>query len=137
MTSTLRTLLDRVEKGEGADREIDALLEVAFDLRPSCYVGDKRKLIAHRDGYVQVGKGGPSWCSPVYTSSIDAAIYLVEKVVPGFRYGLNAQPGKLVQAWVADDTPQDRPDFSALAKSPARAVTAALLRAKIAQEERT
>lgn len=139
MTTTLRTLLDRVEQGEGADREIDALLDVAFDLRPSFCVGDKGKLIAHSDGYVQVSKGGPSWCSPLYASSIDAAVYLVEKVLPGWKYGFESdrELEKRFVGSVWKDGAMASTLEQSMARTPARAILAALLRAKIAQEERT
>lgn len=141
MTSTLRTLLDRVEQGEGADREIDALLDVAFNLRPGCYAQDRGPLIARRDGYVDVGKSGPSWCSPLHTSSIDAAVSLAEKVLP------EREPLDVLSMAVEHLTLNGFYETKARGPQICRAVIAiilrdkiedeALLRAKIAQEERT
>ncbi|WP_019997223.1 hypothetical protein [Aureimonas ureilytica] len=63
MTTTLRTLLDRVEQGEGAD--------VVLDLDIYLFFSDQ---------------AGAGWRGDIrYTSSIDAAVDLVEKVLPGWR----------------------------------------------------
>jgi hypothetical protein len=67
----LRALLARVENATGPDREIDKALFAVFDPER-----------ANRMTYVQYEGYAPMWTAPAYTASLDAALALVERVLP-------------------------------------------------------
>ena len=106
----LHSLLARVEKAEGADREIDFAIAEALD-------GVNRVSSAARLRY---------------TASLDAAVALVEKVFPRCGYGASLRwpeisrgPDEVAHGWIhhGDDTHEGD------AHTPALALIAALLRA--------
>lgn len=83
--SDLTSLVERVEGASGADRELDALLLPVFD--PALQV---------RHNSVWRGKlccGSLTDCLPPYSASVDAALALVERVLPGCGYDLTFVPG--------------------------------------------
>lgn len=70
----------RVEALEGADREVDA--QVAAALRVGTlhfWAWNFHAWQGRSDGRVYLEEGGPSFAAPHYTSSIDAALTLVER----------------------------------------------------------
>lgn len=136
-------LLARVEAAEGPDRELDALI--------MC------ELVAGRGAYVEQSKINMAWC--IYyapnriwsmssregtwreggwplTASLDAALALCERVLPGHRIELSRVEHGEVGDWVWVGK-IERADFSACwwakLKTPALALLAAMLRALIAQ----
>lgn len=135
--TALEVLLARVEKAEGADRELDALLwcmeeNVTF----SHLVGHGETII-----YFEPPRAGsrrcPGW--PGYTASLDAALSLCERVLPGWivaSIGQQDDRSWWVELWkgaltsyslVADSDSRIR------FKTPALALIAALLKSLIAQ----
>ena len=77
----LTALLERVEAATGPDREIDTEIARAFGWTPPGI-----------NPALWEGKETPSWWAtpgfgmPAYTSSLDAAIALVERVLPGWSW---------------------------------------------------
>ncbi|WP_427023063.1 hypothetical protein ACP4J4_10505 [Aureimonas ureilytica] len=140
VTSTLRTLLDRVEQGEGRDEELDVRLVAAF-FAPATALVEASPFNGAWCIYDGTGRNGrprlwecqPLGHQPSPTSSIDTAVYLVEKVLPGWDHGYESGDGiAFGKVWS-----QGRHDDTVVrgeARTPARAILAALLRAKIAQE---
>ncbi len=90
-------LIERLEKATGPDREIDALLWAHFDNRV-VRIAYGEVIARKRDSLddVRLGFVDPTplrsnfygWDGEAYTASIDAALALVERVLPGFAYGL-------------------------------------------------
>jgi hypothetical protein len=86
----LEELIAALEKADGPIRELDCAIAVAIDgyyeIAPKCeggpigygYVEDGGKR------YVQPGQGGDQLVRS-YTASIDAALGLLERVLPGWR----------------------------------------------------
>lgn len=136
------TLLERVEAASGPDREIDALVWLA--LEPDCVnsrqfwlwrsarpkgeqdraLSDVRLAFARRH-------------APEITASLDAALALVERVLPGWapNVGKNVHHGH----WHAEVQKADEENgnlhFGATAASGALALVAALLKASPEQSE--
>lgn len=65
---TIAEIIEKLEKAEGADRDLDAAIHIATN--PPLREG-------YRFGNI-----------PVYTSSIDAAVQLYDRVLPGFLWGI-------------------------------------------------
>lgn len=133
LVSNLQALLERVEKAEGPDRELDALIWTAATGHethyPNPYMREAEGLHAYTE---RRGDDLSRWYRvPALTNSIDAAVGLVEKMLPGFDVCLARVSGE----WSADIGPPD--SFQAAsAKSrptPALALIAALLKALISQ----
>lgn len=75
MLEQLKSLAERLEGLSGPDREVDALIESAFD--PDWVPDTEWKF-----GFVR-NRGCPTWIksSATFTSSLDAAVALVERVM--------------------------------------------------------
>ncbi len=92
-------LIERLEKATAADRNLDAALHVALvkpeqradDLRyfrvPSASM-DHMEMCAPGTYWLKERSGASLQTAPAYTASLDAALSLVERVLPGFAYGL-------------------------------------------------
>lgn len=112
----MRDLIAKLEKLKGPDREVDGLLAAHFHVK-------------------QITGTWPDWCiDPPVTASLDAAIALVERVLPGWDWGVmsageDGSEGKLWQHGWHDDTVVHA--FHAL---PAIALIIALLKAKEVQD---
>lgn len=122
MTSTeLQTLLERVEKATGPNRKIDALLwPLAPDFtRDVSLTGEE---VAWREH-----------ASPRYTASLDAALALVERVLPGWTWDIGAESyGASAEGAWARVYPRgfmSKGSGNRYAKTPTLALLAALLRA--------
>lgn len=141
----LRSLLERCEKASGPDRELDADLAVAmghFDYRlryglEDCRIVRGRIIDANQVEVGVVGKGGLLFIDdlPKFTASLDAAVALIEKALPGWdwRGQSMGSDGCFAEVWWhgwRDDTV-----IHAEAKSPTLALLSALLKALIAREE--
>lgn len=136
--SELEGLLERVEKAEGPDRELDALIEVATFKTIST---DDDLIYAkpvHRDDNCAKGtfwrksrSGASLHTAPEYTDSIDGAVALVERCLPGWIWDASSTGTAWVQSPGGDH-------FSGQIKpyKPPLAILSALLRALLAQEER-
>jgi len=83
--SEMQKLLERVRAAEGPDRELDAFLCEAFDLpkcqEPDCLPDVLRRII---DCVKVTHDEDPD--VPFYTSSIDSALALVERLLPGWQW---------------------------------------------------
>lgn len=97
-TEQLQSLLDRVREAEGADRAIDASL---FVLGEPSYAstgpmpGWIKEQEAGRDDFKVI---------PRVTASIDAALALTERVLPGWCYKLVQESG--TYTFVVRDAPE-------------------------------
>jgi hypothetical protein len=111
----LANLLARVEKAEGGSRELDALIEVAVRWEQAARAGlqpeHRATWRANRSG--QVGDGHTTYNAEPVSASLDAALGLCERVLPGccvenlgeMRPGC----GELSGHWLAQLAPrQDR-----------------------------
>ena len=122
MRADLQALLERVEKAEGPDRELDDAI-------------DKWKLdtLLTRDTSARF-----ALICPPYTASIDAAVALVEKMLPGWKWCVQREihPDNWFFAYVfIVNEGTSFADHRGMAHGPALALIAALLRALIAQEK--
>lgn len=95
MTEPLEALLQRVQAATGADRQIDGeLAKLAHAIPPDAQwmetnMYGQESLVWYTGGY-----GDYTWWHPFdYTASIDAALALVGKLLPGWRWGLIHQQG--------------------------------------------
>ncbi len=89
----LTELLGRVEAATGPDRELDAAIASMIRYHPygPFHWLDKSPEAVYAPthagwmGFTLPGEDGPrdAWASPEYTASVDAAIALVERVLPG------------------------------------------------------
>lgn len=78
MTADLATLLERVMTASGPDTELDAVIAEAFGYRRlNEHVGADNKLVVR-------WHDGTHKCRINFTASIDTALGLVEKVLPGW-----------------------------------------------------
>lgn len=126
-------LIERLEKAEGSDREIDHAITDAFayffPFQPDPYswrtkVGDK-----YFDTE-RFGRGGSTSDRyvPKYTSSLDAALSLVERKLPGVHWSIsNATVKPRANVWMPQPTRPIMGPYSSGA-TPALAVCLALLR---------
>ena len=128
--SALKELLERVEKAEGPDRELDGAIADALGLAPDNLT---RVSATYYEYTPDPDKGW--WEAGRYTASIDAAVALVEKKLPGCALAIGTmkfiQPGV---PWATIWTTGGDPKWNADAKTPALALIAALLKALIASE---
>lgn len=148
MTTDLSSLIERIEKSEGADREIDAL--IYHDLLGFCRHARKVRTGAQSDtGFDCLDCGADSWgnksrnggypagqglhdSAPRYTASIDAAMTLVPE---GFTGLIPVRGGKLEEAWLWPTDGTMMKGFRVSAATPALALCAAALRARIKETE--
>lgn len=77
MTTNLQSLLTRVEAATSGDRELDTLIAIAF-------TPDARKSEEHHWTLFEIGDYRLAYAEP-YTSSLDAALALVARVLPEWR----------------------------------------------------
>lgn len=129
--SALLELATRCEAATGPDRELDAV--IAATLRVGTEYGWADSYPAWKgrdDGRVYLCKGGPSFPSPNYTASLDAAMTLVPE---GFQFGAGSRDASN-RAWAWCGTDHEKAKI-ANAGSPALAFCAAALRARATGEQ--
>jgi hypothetical protein len=115
---SLSELLERVKAASGPDREIDMAIAREFDLFETL-MGDRR------------------FMRPFYfTASIDAAVALIERALPEANcHGYDAGPNG-VSAYVSrNNIAVGHWSFETKGATPALALVAALLKAKIAEDK--
>lgn len=139
MTTPLHELLERLEKAEGPDREIDALIVVCFRVTDNLAPWvDKNFPVwrARSDGHVEVvhnaGEGGVNWKPESYTASLDAVIALVEKMGWSVHF-LHFSP-KRQNAAICKFNRSDH-GYEAEAKTMPIATLTAMVKALIAEKE--
>lgn len=125
--SNLAVLLERVKAATGPNQELDAQIGLAFGWEPNIYhtawfppdYDDDLK-----DDYLPQ--------LPLFTASIDAALALVEKVLPGWKHAVgNHCPGNYCWLWPDSKT---NGHFEKAASESA-AILAAMLSALIEKEK--
>jgi hypothetical protein len=126
---TLRSLIDRLEAGTGADRELDARIYYNLALtKTSPYALSEDDWVRHFQSGVPLNDGEP----PPLTGSIDASLALVELLLPGWFLHLDyAGDREAEHRWrctVGNETPYTR------APTAPRAILIALMRALLAKE---
>lgn len=129
MEHSLSSLIERLEKASGPDREIDALIFVAVDARdPALRVARSTPL----GWYVEAGDDEDRpLLQPEYTKSLDAALALCERVLPAGWCG-NVDWGVRMPSATLKHVGLDM--YVAFAATPPLALCLALLRA-LSQKE--
>ncbi len=134
MIPDLHDLLTRVEASTGADRELDRDIGLAL-AKPRGLRFDERDETWWDHS---PASGGQRWSPPAYTASLDAALALVERVLPGkMKFVGDLDPTDMrAVATISEDYP-DQPSWRGFAPQGqyALALLAAMLKAKIAQQE--
>jgi len=119
--AVLLALAERVEIGSGADDELDGRI---FDALSSGDLGSAHEAVLDR-------RKRPNWL-PHYTSSIDAVVTLMKRALPGWYWrvghGSHAGPWAHLNR-VHPDSCLPHDEATSYAKSPPRALIAAVLRA--------
>lgn len=129
MTS-LPDLLARVEGATGADREIDSLLWYKLIFDPELA----------KPGYGWMKTPGIGHSAPAFTASLDQALALCSRVLPGWHVQVETHPPcKPNPLGLADATvwesDLDRPYYMASLPTAPLSLLAAMLDALIAQED--
>ena len=91
----LTSLIEKLEKAEGPDRFLDARICWALGLEP--WAGTDEIHLTHFGIGSRIDKR-----TPAYTSSIDAAVSLAERVLPGCRWELTTTGYKPGASLVTD-----------------------------------
>lgn len=127
----LRGLLERVEGGDDTGAlQSDIVEALAPDI-----IRETKDAIIGNERYVVLA--GTSWLMPPpILQSLDAAIALVERVLPGWKWSVGSHGGRFRAGVVKTSPLRPMPTISN-ADTPALALIAALLRAKIAEMETT
>jgi hypothetical protein len=125
--SELSELLERVRKATGPDRKIDAAIARLFDLpiciEPDCLPDVMRRILARMD------EGGDDPEVNAYTASIDAALALVERVLPGWSWSVGVNENhQFPQVVMARSHPTNKV-VTVEGATPALAILAALMAA--------
>lgn len=151
--SDIAALIERVEKADGPDLLLDALIEIEARRQTAYAAGlnDQTRAKWQPVGSSgEVESGGTRYHSPEYTRSIDAAVALIERVLPGWVHGYSGiQPGLMsdkdkpfiadlggpVTLVTYDSFPEPTCEaFGGSGATPALALLHALLRALQSQE---
>jgi hypothetical protein len=113
MSDTPRALASRLEEASGGSRELDREIFVALEPEKAsqrCYAGELEGNVA-------------AYMTPYYTVSLDAALALVERKLPGWSWRIGNRPGG--GAWVLLGTSREEH----LGATPALALLLALVKA--------
>ncbi len=157
----LRSLLSRVESATGPDRELDAAIWCEVGSAPErtldgCLSGAPLDpsyrimgVTMHRmmENFPKDHVGAAiAWCAPKVSSSLDAAVALVERCLPGASFTINSfdvqsRPERVraVRTHLSSYGHPDPTHCGSLGAGPTEplALCAALLKALIARGERT
>ncbi|PZU22454.1 MAG: hypothetical protein DI589_11200 [Shinella sp.] len=132
----LTTLIAKLEAATGPDRELDVAISCAIDGRVLEKRGNDRKEWLYLPGtnnWRQDPGSYGQFLSPRFTASIDTAVALAERVLPGWDWGAHSfgedgAQGKVWKHGWHDDTA-----IYADHTSPSIALLIAILRAKQAE----
>lgn len=135
----MKDLIARLEAAEVGSRELDALICCSLRDGPDWANDPYYPLGSH--GLYSVGRGGPGLTSECYTNSLDAALALAERVLPGCLISVGTNIFGHAPIGVAEVfTQQGGSDAThdghgeRLGNTPALALCVAILRAKLAEE---
>ncbi len=144
--ATMKALLDRVEGGTGADREINWLIAEAFDEVPPHAVRDvgfdydwfrKPGDFALWKANDSAGCDMSLWEPAKRATSIDAAVALYQREMPGWDVSFYPDDGAYVAEaiWPEGALTPEQAYFPPVGRASTRAgaILAALLKAKIAE----
>lgn len=100
------TLVERLEAAECGSRELDALVFVAAANDPNTYVigPSPESIFSHVPGWYATGSDFSAAADPV-TTSLDAALALAERVLPGWYWRAGNTPigrwhhGRYTHGW--------------------------------------
>lgn len=121
----LKELLERIKAASGAERDLDGLIFVTLKLDPNL------SNLAGHPGFVLDGSRN-AFSVPAYTKSIDAALALVERVLPEHDWILgHTNSGLTIHCQLGPS--KEHMEFGA---NPPLAILSALLTALIAQDEK-
>ncbi len=127
---TLRSILARLEAATGPDRELDAEIAIALLDAPKLASGKKVRrtdLRASKEGYVH-HKADLCYSANHYTASIDAAVALIERVLPGAEWSAARNSNGEYFGWIVSDGMPHCDDH----ETPALVLCTALVKALIA-----
>lgn len=128
----LSALLARVEAAEGPDRELDARIEAATSPWPEdntlTFISGSPTFRVHRGSAVALDNARGE-----YTASLDAALALCERVLPGWLRDVRELPSGNWIAFVSTYEPARL--FDATCRSPPIALLSAMLRALLNTKE--
>jgi hypothetical protein len=135
--TTLTELAAMLDAATGPSRELDSAIAVAldgFETWPERYEGAGVQYCRRYGDDLAIPGAAPDSLVPHYTSSIDAALALVERLLPGWdwgveRYGLQASGKVWPAGW------HDAKVVRAFAPTTPLAILKALVAALIAQEK--
>lgn len=142
--TALRELLGRVQMAAGPDRGLDEAIMALFYERRRKYIGVHYVGGGRSMSKVWVDPGTGKWVSTHafdFTSSIDAAVALIERVLPGWWWIIRtAEESQNFFAQIGTaqgpyDYRKGENCFPARAATPALALCAALLRALLSQHQ--
>lgn len=132
---TLSELRKRVEGASGPDREMDLDLALALGLAPTGEMWKRRKGRYNQGGHPELREDRspapgpwPTFTAKPYSSSLDAALSLVERKLPGWVWSVDSAVGLQPAACWMEEAGGHQ-SFAATASTPALAVLAALLTA--------
>ncbi|MGW9332756.1 hypothetical protein [Bosea sp. NPDC055594] len=138
-------LIERVEKGEGADRELDGAIHVALfpDSAASRFITGAYRSewwkFGTPQGLVYRTENGGGLPLPSYTTSLDAVIALIEEKLPGWHadvdFGASLAEDGTLGARLFRPLCNPPGNFTGDAKSPARAALSAFLKAHKEQHD--
>lgn len=131
MTTDLTALLARMEAAAGPDREWDRRLWKATGqgtIRLVTGLGMNGRTPGRQTAF---GPDGLVSTVPRYTASLDAALALVERVLPGQAVIVGMRQTPDTMPWARVGKPRDGAD--SVAPTPALALLAAMLKAMIAK----
>lgn len=117
---TVDDLIRRVEAATGPDRELDARIKYA--------VHAGLRSFGSLDAWLSTDTSRKRSCVPEYTASIDAALALVERVLPGCQWIIGRQTAGASDAKIGSQSGWSKQPWTHAA-TPPLAILAALLRA--------
>jgi hypothetical protein len=106
--SDLLTLIERVEKCTEGSRELDSLVGLAFAEAVFAHFGDDAKwrrqvFETNLESWVRKGsinEVAHNYRIPLYTSSLDAVVGLIEREMPGCAWAVDFNPRGRIEATV-------------------------------------
>jgi hypothetical protein len=143
--ATLEALRTRINAATGPDLELDGMIaKLAREIPPDAQFMRENIYGQDSNTWYTGGYGAYVYYNPEpYTALIDAALALVERLLPGWRWGLvHQQGGENSDAmdgyhfWLESPTGNDEHQIGPMATGPT-AILAALLTALIAQQKGT